>query len=218
MKKTLLVLTLTSLSMVAVAHNNVFCSTSIAPNLPALGSSVHISNAKWLSNTQLPIEDATPLKKEVYVVRINNRFSNYSFGYLQAISDSSLTINSKPIRYGVSSDGDGRLISYNDIDRLTIHRKGSVGRGILFGALGGIVIGGIVGAIAYTPCKNCFLDFGVGFSITAGGITGLFPGGIIGSIIGSKKHHYTVNRNKRNFDNMQSQMMEVYGVHTSDIK
>lgn len=216
MKQTLLFLTLTILFMAAVAQNNVSRSTALAPDLPALSSSVDISNAKWLSNTQLPIQDPTLLKKKVYVVRINNKLSNYSLGYLQAISDSSLTINSEPIRYGVSSDG--RLISYNDIDRLTIHRKGSVGRGILFGALGGIVIGGIVGAITYTPCKNCFLDFGVGFNIIGGGIIGLFPCGIIGSIIGSKKHHYTVNRNKRDFDNMRSQMMEVYGVHTSDIK
>lgn len=216
MKQTLLFFTLSILSMAAVAQNNVSRSTAIAPDLPALSSSVDISNAKWLSNTQLPLQDPTPLKKKIYVVRIYNKFSNYSLGYLQAISDSSLAINSEPIRYGVSSDG--RLISYNDIDRLTIHPKGSVGRGVLFGALGGIVIGGIVGAITYTPCKNCFLDFGVGFSIIGDGIIGVLPCGIIGSLIGSKKHQYTVNRNKKDFNNMRSQMMKVYGVHTSDIQ
>lgn len=128
MKQTLLFLTLAILSMAAVAQNNVSRSTAIAPDLPALSSSVDISNAKWLSNTQLPLQDPIPLKKKVYVVRIYNKFSNHSLGYLQAISDSSLTINSKPIRYEVSLDG--RLISYNDIDRLTIYPKGSTGRGV----------------------------------------------------------------------------------------
>lgn len=78
-------------------------------------------------------------------------------------------------------------------DRVNFARtsKGNAGEGFLYGALGGAVLGGLVGAIAYTPCDDtgflaCMMHpESRGHSALLGAVAGAALGGLVGMIIGS---------------------------------
>ena len=108
-----------------------------------------------------------------------------------------------------------KSLSYQDINHVSINRKGSVGRGALVGGLGGLAAGGIAGAISYTPCYNCILNFGASLAILAGATIGLLIGGIAGVILGSRKHKFAINGNKENFEEMRAKLLRTYGINKS---
>src|SRR5687767_9765736 len=92
--------------------------------------------------------DTTPLKNIIYSIRVNTKDRYTSYGYLQGINDSSILMVVQPHPYGYQTFD--KSLSYHHINVVSINRKGSVGRGALFGGLGGMAAGVIGGAISYT--------------------------------------------------------------------
>ena len=52
-------------------------------------------------------------------------------------------------------------------------------------------------------------DFGPGGNALVGGVVGAIPGAIIGGIIKSKSEKFFIHRNKENFENMRSTILEM---------
>ena len=171
------------------------------------------------SATHIILNDsALTLKKKIYIIDINKGGLNPSFGYLQSINSNTLSITSSPLQYGTSREG--RLVSYNNIDKIRIHRRGNVGRGALIGAVIGIVAGGVIGAISYskpTPSaqsgwfSGLTFDFGVGFSIVAGSLGGLLLGLPTGALFGSHVNEYAIDKNKQAFEDMRNHLSDDWG-------
>ncbi len=159
-------------------------------------------------NPQLK-DTSGPLRPKTYVVTVNRGSPAGYKGYLQGITDTSLQFSKKSAPFGKGSFD--QTTPFYKLDKLTVHRQGRVGRGMLFGGLGGAAFGGIVGAITYTPCPDCFFQFDQGFDIVVGAFVGFMAGLLIGTVIGNRKHRFTINRMKENFDKMRSKLLHKYG-------
>jgi outer membrane lipoprotein SlyB len=97
-----------------------------------------------------------------------------------------------------------QLISYLNINTITVRKKGSVGDGFLYGALGGAVLGGILDGVTGSP-------YGRGLGIFLVGILFLSIGGLIGAVVGGNKHTYKINKNKDNLQAMREKMwLKIY--------
>lgn len=135
-------------------------------------------------------------------------------GYLQSFNDSSLNISNKKVKlFGERSSMTGYIqCHYQDIDFVKIRKSGSAGRGILYGALAGMAGGIIVGIISYKkppPSPGWNIDLGPGLAAIAGGSLGTVIGGIAGGIIGSKSHKYRIDKNLKNFREMNAQILKM---------
>ncbi len=130
--------------------------------------------------------------------------------YLVDVSDSAVVYMETQVRFrGFAPNAGTKSLSYHQIEVATVQRKGAVGRGILFGGLGGMVLGGIIGAITYKPCDPCFFDFGIGFDIMSGASIGLLGGGLIGGVTGAlSKKIFRIGGNKENFEKMKLSVLD----------
>jgi hypothetical protein len=147
-----------------------------------------------MTNPEYKHDSIPLLPDKVYRVTINPIVSGRVQGYLQNLTDSTITISDFPVKYMGNSQG--KTIPYADIKDFKYHRQGSIGRGILYGVIGGAILGGIVGAASYSKCENCFFDFGIGLNIVAGSILGIIPGAGIGLLLGSKNQKVFINGRK----------------------
>ena len=186
----------------------IFFTILLTSTLTSYSQKVDSSKQVILSGT------TSDLKKKIYVININKGGLNPSFGYLQSINDTTLSLVSLPLRYGTTTDG--KRLFYNTINNLRIHKKGQAGRGVLIGAVGGIVLGGIIGAMTYSkPEQGSFFNFGVGLNIAAGSIVGFLLGLPLGILSGSSVNKYNIDKNRQAFQNMRSQLIDVYGIGNS---
>ena len=130
--------------------------------------------------------------------------------YIVDVNDTAVVVMETPVKFrGFAPNAGTKSIPYHQIEVATINRKGAVGRGIMFGGLGGMVVGGIIGAITYKPCDPCFLDFGIGFDILAGSSVGLLGGGLIGAVAGIlSKKIFKIGRNKQQFETMRLSVLD----------
>jgi hypothetical protein len=139
--------------------------------------------------------DSIPLlPQKVYKVTVKPMFSGSMHGYLQSVTDTSISVSKVPTKY--MSGSKDIVIPYSDVKYYKYHKQGSIAKGMLYGLIGGVVLGGIIGAISYKPCESCFLDFGIGLDILAGSIIGIIPGMGIGGLIGSKREKVIINGKK----------------------
>ncbi len=162
-------------------------------------------------------QETIPLKKKTFKVTIYDRQSQIHQGYLQNIGDSSLTLIQSSTQFG--GTGNGELIQYPEITSIAIKRKGSASRGVIYGAVGGFVIGAIIGLASgddpVVPPEEDFWGFSNMFRLTAvqkavgGGLllsgAGAAVGGITGALI---KKKFTINGNKENFEAMRMQTLD----------
>ena len=157
-------------------------------------------------------QDSTLFKRNIVlktrIVKLND--STYNV-HLADINDTSLIVTGAVIRFrssfmNVNASG----MHYSELQSVVLRRKGSTGRGILFGALGGAVAGGIIGAVTYKECDGCFLDFGIGFSIATGSILGTLGGGLVGGILGAlAKKIFIIGGNKEKFQQMKLSVLDM---------
>jgi len=104
-------------------------------------------------------------------------------GYLNKIDDNALTL--------MKSGGYEKTVSWEDIKSVKLRKKGNIKRGLLYGFITGVGLGGIVG-----------FSTGGGFvsrrnSALVGGIPLGLLGGIIGGGIGSIKDYIPINGNEK---------------------
>lgn len=137
-------------------------------------------------------------------------------GYLSGINDSLLQLSTKRVTFSnpFHENSDHTTYTYAQLEKVNIRRYGSVGRGIAYGTLIGGGIGAMIGLITYKKPDpdNIFgqlFDFGSGFSALVGGSLGAISGAIIGGIIKSKSKKFFIHRNKENFEDMSSDILEM---------
>jgi hypothetical protein len=160
-------------------------------------------------------QETRTAKRMTLKLSVIDSIKRVDFGYLAAMADSGIVMVKGPVVFDHSlASTNVNTINYQNISKMTIKRKGSVGRGILFGALGGMLVGGIAGYISYKPvdCKNsviCF-DFGPGTDAAAGASAGLLAGGAIGGIIGAlAKKTFVIGGKKNRFDEMKTSVLDM---------
>ena len=158
----------------------------------------------------------TPAAKRMTLkVTVSDSIHRVDQGYLATIGDSGIVMMKTPILFDqMLVNTKAGSIPYQNISEVTIKRKGSVGRGILFGALGGALVGGIAGLASYRKpnCEGaiiCF-DFGPGASTAAGAVLGTVGGGIIGGVIGAVvKKRFVIGGRKAKFDEMKNNIFQM---------
>jgi hypothetical protein len=148
------------------------------------------------------VKDTTPISRKTYQIKVNEKDAGSFTGYLHEITDSSISVSVIRMPFGKIPETK-KLISYSNINTITVRKEGSVGDGFLYGALSGAVLGVILG-VAATP-EN------VGFGIFIFGLLFLGIGGLIGAVLGGNKHTYKINKNKENFQAMREKMwLKIY--------
>jgi hypothetical protein len=133
-------------------------------------------------------------------------------GYLSNLADSAACLATYPVQLKLRSleDGAGQRFRYNDIQQITLKRKGRVGRGILTGAIVGTIVGGIVGLVSggdsggsqqwvvITPAEAALAG-------AAGGcVTGMGLGAIISALT---KSNFTIGGSKQKYQAMREAMI-----------
>ncbi|MEO9210371.1 MAG: hypothetical protein ABI208_04690 [Ginsengibacter sp.] len=131
--------------------------------------------------------------------------------YLSGINDSLIQLSTKRVTFSNSiiENPSYKTYNYSEIEKVNIRTYGSVGRGIGYGALIGAGVGGIIGLASYHRDPYSWFDIGPGVSAIAGAIISVIPGMIIGGIIGSKSKKFFIHRNKENFGNMKTSILEM---------
>ena len=138
----------------------------------------------------------TKTKKHIYKVwisKIDN--SKVIIGSLYQVNDTSLKILSKK--------GQVNSLETNLIKSIKIRREGKIGKGILFGALTGLAVGGISGLISGDD-PDTTTDFGTlgtwtsegtsaGYKATINGAIGALAGGGVGAVIATKKEELIIS-------------------------
>lgn len=152
----------------------------------------------------------TVLKREYYIkARVWETTGKMHNLYLADINDTAVILSAKPISFRRSFT-DANALNYQQIDIAVVKRRGSVGRGILFGSLSGMVLGGLVGAITYRKCDECIWDFGIGGDIAAGAILGTGSGALIGGVIGAlAQKRFVIGGNKQKFDQLRLSVLDM---------
>jgi hypothetical protein len=158
----------------------------------------------------------TPYRKTVaFKVRINtNADAPITKGYLYSIYDTSVYISEKPVFFkGYTSDQQGlRKISYNDISKITLRRKGSTGRGMWIGALSGAGIGVIGGLASGDDRSNsnswCIPCFSAGEKAAVFGILSGLAGFGVGTVVGSvAKKTFIIKNDKEKFNEFKRKLV-----------
>lgn len=92
-------------------------------------------------------------------------------------------------------------VDINQIQWLKFRRKGSVGRGVLYGALGGIATGALIGFMSGNDPPGTFIAFSASDKAIVLGTLLAIPGVAIGAILGT-------SRIKIPIENKQSKYVE----------
>lgn len=155
------------------------------------------------------------MKPKTYTLKLKTEKKTTN-GYLSGINDSLLQLSTKRVTFSnpLHENSDRTTYPYAQLEKVNIRRYGSVGRGIAYGTLLGGAFGAIIGLITYKKPDpdNSFgqiFDFGAGFDAMIGGSLGAIAGAIIGGIIKSKSKKFFIQRNKKNFEDMSSHILEM---------
>jgi outer membrane lipoprotein SlyB len=159
-------------------------------------------------------EGRTP-KRITLKVSVSDSIRRVDFGYLAAMADSGIVMLKSPVVFdpNIASSSE-KIIPYQNISEVKITRKGGVGRGILIGAFGGAVLGGIIGYISYKKpnCEGALFcwDFGPGTDAVAGATVGTLAGSMIGGIVGAlAKKTFIIGGNKEKFHQMKESVLDM---------
>jgi hypothetical protein len=145
-------------------------------------------------------------------------------GVLYEIQDSSVTVSTRSIsRPGLPGKVNMTKLDIRSIDVIKLRKNGSVGQGILYGAISGLVVGGALGILYASSVKKSDAganDLEKSFNSTASSLAiagtsiligiGCIGTGIgIGALIGSAKITIPINGSRKQFDQNRS-LLEGY--------
>ncbi len=168
-----------------------------------------------ISNAQ----DSISSKHRIYKVTATTTDPTVK-GYLASVADSSIFISSNAIRfkgYRISNVNYSKMnkINFADLDKVRLRRQGSTGRGLLKGAIVGVLGGTLLGSITYTKPKDdiervLYILSGLNrttYTIAIGMYGGL-GGAIVGSVVGDFAHKtFIIGGRKEKFDAMKSKII-----------
>jgi len=168
--------------------------------------------------------------KKLYKISVSLYHGGKSSGFIADVEDTAVHIvpSAASIRYNSYSDRDVEKVNYSDISKIVVRRKGSTGRGMLYGALIGLGTGVVAGLISgsdpvTTQGNPDLYGFDVAmnnaFRMTAGekavllGLGGSLNGALIGGIIGGlARKTFIIGGKKEKFKEMQLNVLDkVYG-------
>lgn len=171
--------------------------------------------------------DSIP-KKKIYKVMVTTASNAIFQGYLKDFRNDHLVYTKKEEQFGASALSTDKFILYNELASVKLKRKGSVGRGALYGGIIGLATGALIGFIegddkitpySGDPLVDIFIGLGNAFAMTAGekAVTyGLAAGGggaIAGVIFGAvARKKFIIGSNRNKFDSMKTDVLQrVYG-------
>jgi len=172
----------------------------------------------------LSAQDSVLLKR-YFIVNLTLLNGEIKKGYLSVLSDSSVGVSHSPVTIRVenSSPFPYQKINYSDIQEMNVHRHSSVGRGIFYGSMIGMVTGILTGLALGSDPDQTYLwpdFFGTGsFTFTMKGITagekavaGAFLGGlggaVIGGVVGALAHKtFIIGGKKKQFTEMRGSLI-----------
>src|SRR5215217_3571503 len=117
--------------------------------------------------------DTIPGKHIIFKTRAVTADGNISSGYLTMVNDSSITIAKVAVPFGTDNLRENiSTHAYSDLSYLQMKRKGSIGRGAIYGALAGITIGVVMAVIEgndpYIPPEEDLWGLGNALRMTTG--------------------------------------------------
>ena len=158
-------------------------------------------------------------KPKTYKSTINLNSDNIKKGYLININDSAVFLSKKPLplNFNIPYTETASTINYSSISSISLKRKGSVGRGALFGALSGFALGTIIavadGDDPYIPPEQDFFGIGNAFRLNTGekifvyGLSSATSGVLIGLVVGAlTKKKFTINGQKEGLKRMRTKL------------
>ena len=159
-------------------------------------------------------EERTP-RKVTLKLTLKDSIQRVEYGYLAALADSGIVMVKSPVSFDHAiRNSNNNVIPYQNLNEVTIKRKGSVGKGILIGTISGMLVGAIVGYASYKPvnCDNAFicLDFGPGYDAAAGATIGSVLGASLGGILGAvAKTRFVIGGKKEKFHLMKESVIDM---------
>jgi hypothetical protein len=133
-------------------------------------------------------------KSNIYEVKIRSDNGVLYDHYLAEVQDSSILVSKAPVAYKNYPGGPGSLIyiGVSEIESISLQRKGSTGRGALYGALIGVGAGVIIGLAAGGTRWFSTGAVAVGSGFLMGGV-----GAIVGVVTGSlARANYYIGKDK----------------------
>ena len=146
-------------------------------------------------------------KKVKYQVWVYSKSNTTFMGSLYQTGDSSIVVAATKKQF-YSNTTALEQFPVNQINELKIRKRGQVGKGALIGVGSGILLGALVGRLSYTPCDNCFLDFGPGFSTMGGAILGIPVGALVGIAAGSVRSSYPISGKQSNYASQREKLKQ----------
>ena len=171
-------------------------------------------------------QDSTEtLKRIAFRITVTGPGNEATKGWLANINDSAVIISNRAINFGNMRRTNLQVqpVDYNRITTLRLKRKNGAGRGALYGAISGLLIGVASGFIAgddpHVPASQDFFGFGEAFRMTAadkalvGGIAGAAIGSGLGAILGAiLRKTFIIEGKKEKFDEMRVNVLDkAYG-------
>jgi hypothetical protein len=166
-----------------------------------------------------------PQKLKRFKVNVFHDKRDISSGFLVPLSDTMLRM----VEFASAINGSDlnsryRDFHYGSINKITVTRKGSVGKGLLIGTLAGIVLGTTIGYMSGDdpPCTPNSNDvFGLGYALCEGFRTtasekaamGAVVGGVLGAPVGIGigalvRKKFIIGRRKQAFQDMHANMLQ----------
>lgn len=154
---------------------------------------------KGLSAQQNDGSDSLKLKPRVYSITIKLNKKEFRTGYLANLTDSALQLSSSPVYFHLGTKNQfNTAYNYDKIERVSIQRKGAIGRGAIQGALIGLSLGVITGLASGNDSPDGILYFSAAAKAIGLGIMGILAGAIVGLVLGAFVHkRFAIDGNKK---------------------
>jgi hypothetical protein len=162
----------------------------------------------WNQMAAPPLADSTPLQHKRYKTTIVTNTTGKVNGYFYSIDDTAISLTSAPfpkrgLAYGVATIN---KYEFQDLKTVQFRRKGSIGRGAVYGGLIGLSSGALAG-LASKPQSSGFLTFSRRDQAIIFGTLGAVQGLIAGLIVGAFGHKvFRINGRKERYNEMKTQI------------
>jgi hypothetical protein len=161
-------------------------------------------------------QDTTIYPPRYMAARIMTPHGAIREGYLYAVSDSALMLSLErrlPNFHDTAAHSGIRSFGYRDLQYVTVHRRGGIGRSVLIGLAIGAATGAIAGFASGDDPKDQIFALTAGEKGLAVGIFGGTVGAITGLIIGVAAHRtFVINGKKEKFDDMSRKLAARMGL------
>lgn len=154
------------------------------------------------------------IPKKIFKTTIVNQAAQQQSGYFYIITDSVISLTDAPVAHRVLSPSNTiRNYSYGDIDYIKMKRKGSAGRGALYGALAGAGAGALGGAASGNDDPNTWFAMTAGEKAAVLGVFFAVTGALVGLLIGAVSHKkFQIGGSREKFQQMETTVLEkLYG-------